>query len=76
MNGSCPVGNMYCRISVQGCEEAHREAAAAEDGWDMGLPAPDGGTGGSGAREDMEFNNTEAEYGRAIYCDATDSGPI
>ena len=69
-------GEVPGQLSVQGCKEAHREAAAADDGWDMGLPASGGGTGGSGDRGDTEVGNEEAEHGRAIYCDATDYGPI
>ena len=45
-------------ISVQGREEARRESAAAEDGWELGLPASGIGTGGSGARGDTKVNNT------------------
>ena len=62
--------------SVQGREGDHREASAAEERRDLVLPASGGGTGGSGARGDTEVNNTEAEHGRTIYCDATDSGPM
>ena len=64
------------KISLQGREEAHWEASAAEYGWDMGLLASGGGTGGSGDRGYTEVGNKEAEHGRAIYCDATDSGPM
>ena len=42
----------------------------------MGLPASGGGTRGSGVRGDREVGNKEAEHGCAIYCDATDSGPL
>ena len=42
----------------------------------MGLPASGGGTGGSGTRGDTEVNNTEAEHGHTIYCNATNSGPM
>ena len=59
------------KISVQVCEEDHREASVVEYGWELGLPASGVGTGGSGDRGDMEADNTEAEHGRAIYCDAT-----
>ena len=63
-------------ISVQGREGGHWESSVAEERREMGLPACDGGTGGSGARGDTEVNNTEAEHGCAIYCDAADSGPM
>ena len=45
------------QILVQCCEEAHQEAAAAEDVWELGLTASVGGTGGSGARGDTEVGN-------------------
>ena len=64
------------QLSVQGCEEAHWEAAAAEEIRELGLPASGGGTERSDTGGDTEFHNTEAENGRAIYCDATDSGPM
>ena len=64
------------RLSVQVCEEAHWEAAAAEEIRELGLPASGGDTGGRGARGYTEINKTEAEYGCAIYCDAIDSGPM
>ena len=63
------------KFSIQGCKEDHREASAARDGWEMGLPASGGGTGGSGARGDKEAGTKEAEHGPAIYFNATDSGP-
>ena len=40
------------QLSVQGCKEAHREADAVEEVWELVLPASGGGTGGSGARGD------------------------
>ena len=64
------------QLSAQGREEAHWEAAAAEERRELKLPASGGGTGGSGARGDTEVDNTEAEHGPAIYCDATDYGPM
>ena len=60
-------------ISIQGCEEDHREAVAAMNGWELGLPASSGCTVGSRARGDKEVGNKEVEHGRAIYCDATES---
>ena len=63
-------------LSIQVREEAHREAAAETYGWELGLPASGGGTGGIGARGDKEVGNKEAEHGSAIYCDVTDSIPM
>ena len=54
----------------------HWEADAAEEIRDLGLPASGGGTRRSGTRGDMEVNNTEAEHSHAIYCKATNSGPM
>ena len=39
----------------------------------MALPPPDGGYQGSGDRESTDIGPPEAEYGRAIHCDADDS---
>ena len=64
------------QLLIQGREEDHWEAAAETDGRELGLPASGGGTGGSRARGDDEVGNKEAEHGRAIYCDTTDSGPL
>ena len=62
---------------TNGCKENHREAAAAStDGWGMGIPASGRESEGSGVQGDKEVGHKEAEHGRAIYCDATDSGPL
>ena len=42
----------------------------------MVLPVPGGGDEGGGDRADSDVNPSEAEHGRAIYCDAADSGPM
>ena len=64
------------QLSVQGREEARKEADAAEDRRELVLSGSGGNTGGSGARGDTEVDNMEAEYSRTIYCDATNSGPM
>ena len=65
------------KFSKQGREEDHREAAAAAtDRWELGISASGGGTEGSRVRGDKEVGHKEAEQGRAIYYDATDSGPL
>ena len=61
---------------VQGREEDHWEATAAKERRELGIPTAGGGNEGSGNGGDMDIHNMEAEYGRAIYCDATDSGPM
>ena len=42
----------------------------------MVLPIPGGGNEGGGDCADSEFYPPEAEDGRAIYCDAFNSGPV
>ena len=42
----------------------------------MVLPPPGGGNAGSRDREGEDIGPQEKEYGRAIRCDATDSGPM
>ena len=42
----------------------------------MVLPVPGGGDEGGGYRADSDIDPPEAEHGRAIYCDAADSGPV
>ena len=42
----------------------------------MVLPTAGGGTEGSGNGGDTDVYYREAEYGRAIYCDADNSGPM
>ena len=64
------------QISVQGRKEDHWEVAAAKERREMGLPASDGVTEGSGNGGDMEVHNMEALQDNTIYCDATDSVPM
>ena len=42
----------------------------------MVLPIPGGSTEGGRRREDQDVDPSEAEYSRAIYCDATNYGPV
>ena len=42
----------------------------------MVLPLPGGGSKGGGGREGQDIGPPETEYGRAIYCDANDSGDL
>ena len=42
----------------------------------MGLPPPGGGYQGGGGRESQDIGPPETEYGRAIHCNATDSGNL
>ena len=42
----------------------------------MVLPVPGGGDEGGGDGADPGVDPSEAEHGRAIYCNAADSGPL
>ena len=65
------------QFSKQGCKEVRWEvAAAATDRWELGIPISGGGTEGRGVRGGKEVGHKETEHSRAIYCDATDSGPL
>ena len=64
------------QFSVQGGKEDHWEATAAKDRRELGIPTSGRGKEGSRNGGDTDIHHTEAEYGRAIYCDATYSGPI
>ena len=67
------------QFSVQGRAEAHGEAAAAREGRErryLVLPFVDRSNEGGRDRPETDVNPPEAEYGRAIYCDAADSGPV
>ena len=43
---------------------------------DLGVPASGGGNGGSSIKGDQKVGHKEAEQGRAVYCDATNSVPL
>ena len=60
----------------QGCKAANRLVTLKREGWEVVLPIPGGSTEGGGRREDQDIDPLEAEYGRAIYCDANDYGPV
>ena len=64
------------QFPIQVRKEDHREASAATSRWEMRIPASDGGTGGIGVIRDKEVGHKEAEHGRALYCNATNSGPL
>ena len=48
----------------------------AEVGWEMGLNLVGGGKRGGRDRANGNLYSEKAEYGRAVYCDADDSGPV
>ena len=47
-----------------------------KEGKELGIPTAGGGTEEGGNGGDTDINYPEAEYGRAIYCNAADSGPM
>ena len=71
-----PDGAVPGKLSAQGCATAPREAYEAKGGGVMGISSSGGSDGGSGLRGDWDLHHKEAEYSRAIYCNATDSGPL
>ena len=64
------------KLQPQGCMTAHREAAEAEGGGNMGIPSAGGSNGGSGLLGDRSLHHKEAEYGCVVYFDTTNSGPL
>ena len=64
------------QFPIQVREEDQQETAVAMSRWELGIPASGGGTGGSGFRGDKEVGHKEAEHGRAVYCEVTNSGPL
>ena len=64
------------RLPGQGCKAFNRETASPGEGWMVVIPVPGGGDEGGGDRADSNVDPSEAEHGRAIYCDAADSGPM
>ena len=64
------------QFPVQGSEKCHGETAAAKEGQELDLPTVDGSNEGDINGGDKDINSPEAEYGRAIHCNAADSGPV
>ena len=54
----------------------HQDADEAEWGGEIEKFYAGGSNGRRGLRGDWGLHHKEAEYGRAIYCDVTDSGPL
>ena len=63
-------------FSNQGLATAHWEASEETGGWELGIPLIGGGNGGSRLRGDWDILQEEAEYSRALYCNATDYGHL
>ena len=64
------------QFSVQGRAEAHGVAASAREIRYLVIPFVGSNNKGGRDRSDLDVNPLEVEYGRAIYCDASDSGPM
>ena len=50
--------------------------AMAEVGWEVGIHLGRGGESGGGVRADGNLYSEKVEYSHAVYCNATDSGPV
>ena len=64
------------RFPVQGWKEDHGETTVAKEVQDLDIPATGGDNERGGNGGDTDFNSPEAEYGRAIYCNAANSRPM
>ena len=64
------------KLSAQGRAAADRETSETEVGQEMGIYSSGGSDGGYRIKGDWGLHHEEAEYGRTIYCDANDSGPL
>ena len=63
-------------LHSQGRVQDHWETAVERGWWAMDLSSSEGSHARGGVRRDLEGLHKEAEYDRAIDCDATDSGPM
>ena len=70
-DGICPG-----RLPGQGSTSFDRTTVPPGEGRKVVLPLPGGGSKGDGGREGQDIGPPETEYGRAIYCDTTDSGAL
>ena len=70
-DGVCPG-----RLPGQGITAIDRTNATPWKGQKVDLPPPGGGYQGGGGREIQDIGPPEIEYGRAIHCDANDSGTL
>ena len=54
----------------------HQKTTADRGGREMNIPSSEVGHARGGVQRDLEGHHKEAEYGRAIHCNVTDSGPL
>ena len=64
------------RLPGQGRYEADGETDAQREGREVAVPPPGGSNKGRGDREGEDIGPLETEYGRAIRCNAADSGSL
>ena len=64
------------RLPGQGSKNVNGETYFPREGWAVVLPGPGRDDEGGGYRADSDIDPPEVEYGRAIYYDAADSGPV
>ena len=69
-------GGFPGRVPGQGSTAIDRTNAMPWEGRRVDLPPPGGGYQESGDRESQDIGPPETEYGRAIHCDATESGTL
>ena len=68
------VGPEY--FPTQVCVTAHGEADKEMGVWELVVPIIGGINDGIRLQGDRNIHHKEAEHGRALYCDATNSGPL
>ena len=71
-----PYGAGPEKLLAQGHAKDHWEAVKATGGGELRLYSDGGRNGGIVLQGYRGLHYEEAEYSRAIYCDATDSGPL
>ena len=64
------------QIPAQGIAMSHQEAAEVEGGGEIVISSADISNGGVRLWIDWGLHHKKTEYGRAIYCDAADAGPL
>ena len=63
-------------LHERGRAQDHWETEAERGGWEMNLSSSEGCYAIGRVRRDTEGHHKEAEYGRAIHCEAPDSGTL
>ena len=63
-------------LPTRGCAPDHRKTTTEKGGQALEISSSEGGHEIGRFRGDLEVHHKETEYGRAIHCDATDSGTL